>query len=363
MTNSSQTVFPFLEQGHFTPMHNSLFDYVQPRLSLSAWAVLCVIVRNTKGWGKKHDRISYSQIKCGTGIKSDATIAKALKELLSDTTFGTALVLCQTPEANRKSQRNGNDYALNPRFEVELFGPKTQQKPRFRSLENEERTSEKVSKNEEREVFRSSKNEVVRSSKNEDTKEINKTILVTSNVGVGGTNNVREKIEPAEPPARPPKQISQNSSSQNVVTAITIPSPIREALNSLCEYPPDENNPRDQQELKQLFPFLSERYNTSEAAAQGITDTFKFWDRDTPPKLSQILREWPRMEKRAKGESNATTKQSNHNLTPRQRASEDRDRIRQRLLQRPVRGTDRRTGNLAGLSGSDGRPLPAIPTR
>lgn len=100
-------------------MPNALFDRVQPKLSLSAWAVLCVIVRRTRGWGKKYDAISYEQIKAATGIKSTATIAKALNELLSEIPFGKAILRRQKSSERTASCREATRYALNPHFFME----------------------------------------------------------------------------------------------------------------------------------------------------------------------------------------------------------------------------------------------------
>ncbi|BCM88782.1 hypothetical protein IAD21_00624 [Abditibacteriota bacterium] len=120
MSSSLASRAIFAESGHFTAMHNALFDWVQPRLSLSAWSVLCVIVRRTRGWDKKYDAISYKQIKAATGIKSTATISKALNELLSEFPFGKPLLRRQKSNERAASCREATRYALNPRFEIEV---------------------------------------------------------------------------------------------------------------------------------------------------------------------------------------------------------------------------------------------------
>jgi hypothetical protein len=61
-----------------------------PRISANAWKVLCFVIRKTWGWEdkdsptgrKEKDQISYSQIREGTGIRSDTTISGALDELI-----------------------------------------------------------------------------------------------------------------------------------------------------------------------------------------------------------------------------------------------------------------------------------------
>ena len=62
-------------------VHKICFDVLMPRLSGSAWKVLCFIIRKTIGYQKEFDKISYSQISTGTGLKSHETIRAALMEL------------------------------------------------------------------------------------------------------------------------------------------------------------------------------------------------------------------------------------------------------------------------------------------
>jgi phage replication O-like protein O len=52
-----------------------------PSLSATEWKVLCFIIRKTIGWHKTCERLSYTHIIKGTGVKSTATISKALKKL------------------------------------------------------------------------------------------------------------------------------------------------------------------------------------------------------------------------------------------------------------------------------------------
>ncbi|KLS78447.1 hypothetical protein M775_05175 [Neisseria gonorrhoeae MU_NG6] len=51
-------------------------------MSGNAWKCYAVIVRKTTGWQKEIDYISVSQFKNLTGIKTDVTVADALKELV-----------------------------------------------------------------------------------------------------------------------------------------------------------------------------------------------------------------------------------------------------------------------------------------
>jgi hypothetical protein len=81
------------DAGHWFPIYNAVFDSIMPRLSPNAWKVLCVVIRQTCGWvadpdgdpkvRRQWDRISYSQFQSKSGIKSRATVSKALDECLA----------------------------------------------------------------------------------------------------------------------------------------------------------------------------------------------------------------------------------------------------------------------------------------
>lgn len=86
-----RTIKPFADQGNYVAMHKICFDHIMPSISGNTWKVLCFIIRKTEGWNKERDQISYSQIKTGTGIKSDTTVRNALVELQ-----GIALSLDET---------------------------------------------------------------------------------------------------------------------------------------------------------------------------------------------------------------------------------------------------------------------------
>lgn len=73
---------PFSDDGGYTCLTNYVLDVVMPSLPPNAWKVLCFVIRKTRGWNKEKDRLSYSQIEIGTGIRSEATICTALKLLI-----------------------------------------------------------------------------------------------------------------------------------------------------------------------------------------------------------------------------------------------------------------------------------------
>ena len=89
----------------YTQLHNSLFDVVMPTLKPNAWKLLCFILRKTNGWNKPEEQLSYSQLRAGTGISSDATLATTIKDLVD------ARYLIVTP-----TQWQSSTYALNYDF-------------------------------------------------------------------------------------------------------------------------------------------------------------------------------------------------------------------------------------------------------
>ena len=81
------TIKPFARPG-FTMFNNYILDHIMPDLSANGWKVLCVAIRQTIGWqdeetesGRREmEVISYSQFRQMTGIGSDQTVARAIKE-------------------------------------------------------------------------------------------------------------------------------------------------------------------------------------------------------------------------------------------------------------------------------------------
>lgn len=110
----------FAEQGHFTAVHNLTFRVVMPQLSGSAWKVLCFLISETVGYNRRSELLSYSAIKEGTGIKSSATISKALGELLSDEPFGCPLIVRQLGAPCGAASHESGRYGLNLKCTVAL---------------------------------------------------------------------------------------------------------------------------------------------------------------------------------------------------------------------------------------------------
>jgi hypothetical protein len=95
----------------YTQVHNILFDVIMPDLKHTSFKVLCLIFRKTYGWHKSVDDISFSQIKTGTGIKSNHTVISALEEL---TAKGHIVII------SHEGQWQSNSYAINIDFTMTL---------------------------------------------------------------------------------------------------------------------------------------------------------------------------------------------------------------------------------------------------
>jgi phage replication O-like protein O len=106
----NDTIKPFQDiSKNFTQVHNFLFDEIMPLVPSSAWKVLCFIIRKTYGWHKAADKISFSQIQAGTGIKNRTTIVKAIEALET-----AKYIIVHRPDDNKTP----NTYALNVDYEV-----------------------------------------------------------------------------------------------------------------------------------------------------------------------------------------------------------------------------------------------------
>lgn len=71
----------FDHKRYYTTLHNALFDVVMPNVSGNAWKLICLIVRQTKGWDRDDVGMSYRDLLAGLGVASRATVASAIKEL------------------------------------------------------------------------------------------------------------------------------------------------------------------------------------------------------------------------------------------------------------------------------------------
>lgn len=106
------SIKPFAEQGHYTAVHDAIFDEVMPVCPPNAWKVLCFIVRKTRGWGKDEDALPYNQILEGTGISSKATLSSSLKWLVE-----SSLIIRDGGRDAKGKQRTAK-YRLNHEYEL-----------------------------------------------------------------------------------------------------------------------------------------------------------------------------------------------------------------------------------------------------
>lgn len=115
------TIKPFENPyNEMTMVKNVVFDHIMPALSANGWKILCVAIRQTWGWAdpssptgrKESDQISYSQFKSKTGIKSDQTITRAIRECLESD------YLLRFEIGKAKTGKPLYAYALNTDFEL-----------------------------------------------------------------------------------------------------------------------------------------------------------------------------------------------------------------------------------------------------
>jgi hypothetical protein len=108
------TIRPFDPRVNYTRFHNYLLDVIMPELRPNSWKLLCFIVRKTTGWHKDAEQLSYSQLRNGTGIKSDPTLSAAIKDLVE---LGYITILTYEWEANT--------YSLNTTIEITVESEST----------------------------------------------------------------------------------------------------------------------------------------------------------------------------------------------------------------------------------------------
>ena len=104
----------FEGHGCTTMFHNALLDVVMPELNAkcdAAWPILCLIIRQTRGWNRDEQGLSYRQIMAGTGIRSRATVVKALTTLLQYRFPIVKIVAGSFTEASR--------YSINRHVEID----------------------------------------------------------------------------------------------------------------------------------------------------------------------------------------------------------------------------------------------------
>ena len=111
-------VYPFADlEAEYIKFSNALIDYAMPKLSGNAFKLLTFIIRKTKGWQKDWDRISYSQMTEGTGIKSRSTLSKVIEELLDEGCIFRK-------KSNNDTGLDEFEYSLNRSYTLSFPSPK-----------------------------------------------------------------------------------------------------------------------------------------------------------------------------------------------------------------------------------------------
>ncbi len=110
MTKSKQAAIrPFADQGHFTALHNAIFDTIMPTCAPNTFKVVMAVLRATKGWRKDEDELSLSQIMERTGIKNRTTASEAIQDALDEK------YIKRRPHPTKKQSYL---YRLNDRYEI-----------------------------------------------------------------------------------------------------------------------------------------------------------------------------------------------------------------------------------------------------
>lgn len=129
---------PFQEHGHYTSVHDAVFDVVMPYCPPNAFKVLLFVLRKTRGWKKEEDVLRYAEIKSGTGIKSDATLAKELAWLLKKKLLNAR---DESGGEHVKGTRKAPAYSLNRDFELRISTSETEVPDAATTTENEVATT------------------------------------------------------------------------------------------------------------------------------------------------------------------------------------------------------------------------------
>lgn len=100
----------FEKEGNYTRIDNLVLEEIIPDISAVAVRVLLVILRQTRGWQKYDDDISYSTLMKKSKIKSPHSIRKAISELAEKN-----IVICTKFDDNKTP----SNYELNFGLELE----------------------------------------------------------------------------------------------------------------------------------------------------------------------------------------------------------------------------------------------------
>jgi len=108
----SKQARPFAKlTGEYQQVSNHIFRLLMPTMAPTNFVALCYFMDRTIGRGVRSFLASYGEIRAGTGIKSDATLSKAIRDLEDRG-------LIQTQKLDLKWARNR--YAINVDFALTI---------------------------------------------------------------------------------------------------------------------------------------------------------------------------------------------------------------------------------------------------
>jgi hypothetical protein len=331
--NEKANTQPFADQGRWTAIHNFVFDEIMPVVSGNTFKVLSLIIRRTKGHDQKSAALSYGEIMDGTGIKSEATINKALDELAGIETFGSALILVKRGEENGVTSHRANRYALNRKFVFDSakVAPTT---------ENHASKNEAyASKNEASINSHASKNEASHASKNEASFYIQEQYKETK-------SNTWNECESTHAQDFSRSQVTHSQPPPDTQTKLHTHRPILVAMCKICgDRDPDNiRNLLTQKEAKALpalIPFLLKQADGDESkACENIKAYFapNVWPFQRPPQIWQLQSEYNTQKQIfEKGHDNGTNQPARRDgeyLTSAEKRAASWDRVEQRIKAR-----------------------------
>jgi hypothetical protein len=203
-------VKPFADHGNFTQIHNVVFDVIMPRLSPNAFKVLCYVIRRTKGFHKKSESLSYSEIQNGTGIGGSATVRAAIVELVK----GGYILKKDGP-----GQWDKTAYALNQKCQITTSETEATSETEVRASTSE---TEAVLTSETEGQSTSETEENVR--KESTSNKLKERVLVADATPAAPTKNQTLARAPkgANPPQGSPPQPTPQSTPADPLTVATL---------------------------------------------------------------------------------------------------------------------------------------------
>ena len=99
---------PFDSAGGYTTFDNLVLDFVMRECKPNTWKIVCVTIRQTIGWNKESDQISFTQYLEKSGIASKSTLLQAINDALDKGYI------------KRTPYKNSFKYSLNKDYEIDI---------------------------------------------------------------------------------------------------------------------------------------------------------------------------------------------------------------------------------------------------